>query len=95
MGGRRESEAGLGVPGKLGCADVTGRAIWLERFKKRSVRAEMLLHTAQTACSSNNRSTPLRRLQRGGLPRLVWPQRAARSPRSYYPVDARLAADAR
>lgn len=22
------------MPGKLGCADVTGRAIWLERFKK-------------------------------------------------------------
>lgn len=34
VGGRRESEAGLGVPGEQGCADVTGRAIWLELFKK-------------------------------------------------------------
>lgn len=35
-GGREEGKRGRaqGVPGKLGCADVTGRAIWLERFKK-------------------------------------------------------------
>ncbi|CAO2581685.1 Leucine-rich repeat-containing G-protein coupled receptor 5, partial [Lemmus lemmus] len=52
-------------------------------LKKERASGDAAAHSSDRL-QQQQRSPPLRRLQRGGLPRLVWPQRAARSPRSYY-----------
>lgn len=95
MGGRRESEAGLrGCLESWAALTSLGAQFGWSALKKERASGDAAAHSSDRL-QQQQRSPPLRRLQRGGLPRLVWPQRAARSLRSYYPAHARLAADAR
>lgn len=91
--GGGKARPGSGVPAKQDCADVTERAIWLERFKKGASERRCCC-TQLRPPAATQRSPPLRRLQRGGLQRPAWPQLPERSPRSNDPADARLTADA-
>ena len=87
VGGRRESEAGLGVPGKQGCADVTGRAIWLERFKKGACERRCCCTQLRPPAAATTLTATAATSERG-LPRPVGPRFSARSPRGYDPADA-------